>query len=509
MSDAAYSPPILELLHPLGHARNARVLGRASGAVSSLWGPGAYDPHTPADLIIIAPDAAELAAQGWLEQTVEDAAGSLRPGGLLYVLARRSVHGKLKALLEGCGLSISETLLHHPSWQDAQTLVPLTRPGLRYAFTRLIRTHPGRRKVALALLDLPGALRVVTRLMPSTGLLARRPGSPAPAAWLLDAIRPEASGSSSGAASVVLHTSWRGRAGAVLLHAVDRAGEPVAIAKTWFGPNGEEGVAREADALVRLAAAAAGFGAQVPALLRRGHHAGRPFLVESAVTGERASVWLQADPARLPALLTRLADWLAAWTAAAVRPTVATKEMLEERLLRPADELAMEEGYRDWLRGLAARLEGAIIPLVPAHGDLAMVNVLVRETPDGFELGVIDWETATRAGLPLCDFCYAAVDAVAALADYRDRPAAFAKCFAPDGEHRPLIERLQTGLIEKLGLTPDQFRLSFHASWLAFALDERRERTKTMPDEFLRIARQVARGVDPALASAAGLETQA
>jgi hypothetical protein len=106
--------------------------------------------------------------------------------------------------------------------------------------------------------------------------------------------------------------------------------------------------------------------------------------------------------------------------------------------------------------------------------------------------GVIDWETAQPSFLPLADFVYAAVDAVAAIDDYRDRPGAYAACFVPGGRYTHLVAQLQNQLIEKLGLTGDEVTLCCHAAWISFALAERRESAKAIPDEFLQIVQQAA-----------------
>jgi Ser/Thr protein kinase RdoA (MazF antagonist) len=384
---------------------------------------------------------------------------------------------------------VVSVVFHHPNWREVGALIPLESPPLAYAFSRLIRTNPVRRRAALALVRVPGALAATRTLLPYVGLVAQRRGAQRPYSWFTRLIASEDQLS-----GVVLNTSWRGRGGAVLLHAIDNQhGEAAAIAKTWLSADGDSAVSREAAGLEKVARRAGDFGVRVPRLLKRGALGEKPYLVETALTGEKAAVLLHGQPQLLEGLLARLADWLVAWNSATAQPRVLTHELLDRLLLRPAAELepALRAGavYQYGLRALAGRLLGQTMPFVAAHGDLTMVNVLMDEKKP---LGVIDWETASESGLPLTDFYYAAVDAAAAVYDYRDRPAAYAACFAAGGRYRDLVARLEARIVEALALTADQVDLSFQASWLVFALAERRETAKSAPDEFLEIARRAA-----------------
>ncbi len=481
---------VLELLHPLGYARTVRVIGRGYEA-PGLCPEGHDQAAGLADLVLLAPSADELAEPGWLEAAVEGAAGSLERDGVLYILAGRSRRSHLRALLARCKLKVASTIMHHQDWSGAETMVPLQPAPIAYAFSRLIPTHPLRRRLALGLIRLPGVLALAAALLPRVGLLVQRPEARPAAAWFtgLPGLGEPISG-------VVVNTSWRGGDGAVLLHAVDAwPGEARGIAKTWLSGNGDDSVGREAEGLGDIGDRAGQFGVQVPRLLGRGRLGGRPFVAESAVVGEKAALFLRHDPRKLQALLTQLTEWLVAWNSATIQPRVLTEDILDGILLQPAAELLSQtdgyEAYRRQLQALASRVVGKEGPVVAAHGDLTMVNVLVD---DAGRLGIIDWETGRPAELPLMDFFYAVVDAAAAVDDYRDRPAAFAECFAPAGRYRPLVAPLQQSCEQALGLSEDQVALSFHASWLKFALDERDESAKAAPDEFLQIVRHAATG---------------
>jgi aminoglycoside phosphotransferase (APT) family kinase protein len=111
-----------------------------------------------------------------------------------------------------------------------------------------------------------------------------------------------------------------------------------------------------------------------------------------------------------------------------------------------------------------------------------MVNVFA--TPTG-QLGVIDWESATDAALPLGDFHYATVDATAAASRYRNRTEAFVASFgASIGEAR----RYEQQLVRSLGLSERQAELCYHACWLRHATEE----PSRADSSFLEIARRIA-----------------
>ncbi len=482
---------VLELFHPLGHAATVRVIGRACREDLALCPQPIAGTTGCADLVVLAPSSDELATRGWLENAVCEAAGSLQRDGVLYVLAPRRGRRKMQALLRGHGLKIATTLLHHPDWPHAGTLVPLKRQTLAYAFSHLVRTHPLRRRIALGLIRVPGALALVRALLPHVGLVAQWQDAPAQSSWFTQLL--EDRGPTGG---IVLNTSWRGRDGAVLLHAVDgERGDATAIAKAWLSTgDGGGGGDREAAGLQAIAARAGQFGARVPKLLGQGTLVDQVFVAETAVAGEKAAVLLHDHPERVAGVLTRLANWLRAWNKATRHEQILTQPLLGQLLLDPVAELmGADDARQAWARmsALAGRLLGQPAVFVAAHGDLTMVNVLVDRAGG---LGIIDWETASLSGLPLSDFFYTAVDAVAAVEDYRDRPAAFEACFAASGRHRTLVAGLQETLVRELGLSSDEVALSFYASWFQFALAERRETAKAAPDEFLRIALAAAAG---------------
>jgi hypothetical protein len=116
-----------------------------------------------------------------------------------------------------------------------------------------------------------------------------------------------------------------------------------------------------------------------------------------------------------------------------------------------------------------------------------MSNVLLGDGPPA----IVDWEAASSTGLPLRDLLYAAVDATAARDGYRDRLAAFVRCFPDRGVSGSL-----GGLLEQLrrsaGLSERTTTLCVHACWLQHAADERAKRATGEPRPFLEIVRRLA-----------------
>jgi len=200
---------------------------------------------------------------------------------------------------------------------------------------------------------------------------------------------------------------------------------------------------------------------------------------------------LRHQPDRAAGILERLTEWLAAWGRSTSRPQVLDRRLLDGWVLGPLARLGAElgaPGYAEWLTARCADLEGREVPVGATHNDLTMVNVFVQ--PDG-TLGVIDWESAEAGGLLLGDFCYAAVDLAAARERYRDRAAAFERCFGPGrapGAAADWLPRLRRAV----ELPEGYATVAFHACWLHHADNERRKRSPGEPLPFLGHARRAA-----------------
>jgi thiamine kinase-like enzyme len=198
---------------------------------------------------------------------------------------------------------------------------------------------------------------------------------------------------------------------------------------------------------------------------------------------------LARDAGDLPRLAMAVADWLRAWGRATVSTAVATSAVLDELLLDPLEQVAtalpMPPAYRDALHRLAARLEGHELVLTAAHNDLTMANVL--DAGDG--IGVVDWEEAAAAGLPLGDLWYSLADAIAHAHGLTHAEAVEALVRRVP-EIPATLAGAPASLSAELSLSRDQALLGFHACWLAHAAGEL---GRGRPDgPFLAVVRQVA-----------------
>ena len=255
----------------------------------------------------------------------------------------------------------------------------------------------------------------------------------------------------------------------------------------------------EAERLDRMAPAARGAGAAVPEPIASLDLDGVPVLVESRLDGEIAATQLMRRPARLEKVLAAVCLWLEGWGAATARHRPLTRAQLERELLEPAELIAplLTKGgaaYLAAVRERCARLAGAPVPLVAAHNDLTLWNVLI----DGEGgIGVVDWEAAEVEALPLKDFFYLAVDAVAATRGYRDRPGAARECLARDGRRAPLVAGLQARMAATLGVEPELAVTALHACWLGHALNEHRAAGPSDARPFLEIVEWLAATLPP------------
>jgi hypothetical protein len=208
------------------------------------------------------------------------------------------------------------------------------------------------------------------------------------------------------------------------------------------------------------------------------------------------------QPGRFSEVVTAVALWLERWHGLAAAPRPWTAEDTQRHLLDPLATLdgLVEPAYRPWLRERAAELEGADVPLCPAHGDLTMANVLL----DGDVIGVVDWETASAEALPFVDLPYALADAASARERYRDRPAAFASVFGSTGPEAMLASSLLSrAAAVGPGMRPDALAVAFHACWLHHAANDVRREVAGQP--FVAIAVAIASApehYDPFIAGA-------
>ena len=472
---------ILELLLPAGRAEQTLVLG---GGCPERLVPSSPEGAGPYGLVVVAP-AGDESARAWLGEAVERCAAGLHPDGVAYVLVPRGTRLRARRLLRSRGLVLEPPMLHLPSVADTRRLVPLERRAARDAFERVVRLSGWKRRLVRLLLAL-GGRRALAALLRDVALVARPKGARPLLAWLRSHGPP-----GTGSLRAALTTSWTPGATSVVVHPLADDDVTPVVAKLSLDPAAP--VSREREVLSSLGAAAARAGATVPELLASFDLGGVPVLVESRVDGLPVAPELIRRPARLEPALTRVADWLDLWHRGTAREAPLSRELLERELLAPAASVAPElddgDGYLRALEAVCQGLEGEPAPLADSHNDLTMWNVLLGR--DG-QLGVVDWESAEAATLPLKDLFYMAADAVAATDRYRDRLEAVRACFVPGGRHTALVAGRRDRIARALGVSDELAELSFHACWVGHAANEKRAAEPGADRPFLAIVRWLA-----------------
>jgi hypothetical protein len=464
---------VLALIHPDGVAARTLVIGSRTLAVQSVT-----DGDAQCDLIVVAPARTERSA-AWLDAACRVAANRLARDGLVYVIASPVCRWRVLRRLRAAGLARPTPVLHLPTVEGSRHLVVLDNATARFAFSYLTATRPWKRRLAVALSGWPGAWRALGAVLPGVGVAVGRPAERPWQQWLFG---PGPRAESAGAA--VVSTSWRGKAGGmgVVLHRFPHgACQPSAVAKLASHIDRESCGSRESERLMTLGRSAAAAGARVPAYLASADLGGRNVLLETVVSGRSAAALLADAPDRLPSVITRVADWLERWNKATLTNGGAQDWSSLAQALLASAELTLPHGsagraYRAWLAGELAYFRSNLGPLVAAHNDLTMDNVMVQCVAD---LGVVDWEAAERACLPLGDFYFAACSAVLAADACPTWSAAVQASFGQPGlataTFAPLLHRLSLAV----GVSPRLSRLSFHATWLRHAADELRLATQT------------------------------
>lgn len=484
---------LLVLLHPDGTVEGAAVEGAAAQTMLALPDASAAGPL---DLVVLAPSAAQAAEDVWLETRLDALVPRLTGDALVYVLVPPGKRRRARHALRRVGLEIEVALAHVPTVESSRYLVPLERRGGSAAFGRVVAVWPRRRRLLAVFLRLPWASGVLGRLLPSVALVARRPGARPLAQWASalvdDGVRRQVA---------ALVTSGRAECDRVAVLAFPGSSEEGSVVgKVRAGGSGR--LEREVEALTGLGTAARAAGAAVPepiGLRALGSHS---VLFETGLAGESAAALLASRPNRLTAVLELVADWLDRWHRATLVERTVQEQELDSAVLAAAEVLLPHlqngERYVSWLRERCAVLAGAAIPCVATHNDLTMFNVLVGTG----RLGVVDWEEANEGGLPLTDFFYAAVDAVAAAARYANRMDAFEACFAPAGRRFQQIAQFRRRLTETTGASAELSELAFHACWLRHAANERLREASDPHPPFLAIVQRLAAGPEAWSASA-------
>jgi hypothetical protein len=247
-----------------------------------------------------------------------------------------------------------------------------------------------------------------------------------------------------------------------------------------------ERVENERAALERLGPAAARAGAAVPVGKACPH---RWMLASNPLPGRSAAAVLTNAPRSLLSVTSAVANWLTRWNIATASTAVASTAMLEALVMGPLDRLVSDgvapEPYARAVATLAESLQGQSLVVVAAHRDLTMANVLVG----GALPGILDWESAIVAGLPLSDLWYALADGVARAG--RVSHASAVEGLVTGGMAAPAaVARLPGEHATTLGLRVEEATLAFHVCWLGHADDELRRGGADRP--FADVLRTIA-----------------
>lgn len=484
MNESTARQSLLELLLPGGCSERTVVLGSGCPARLIRQLPG-DDGRAPVDLMVLAPSEAEERQPGWLCAAVDSGAARLAADGIVYVMVGPGARRATRRLLRTQGLTVDTAVLHLPDVGETRHMVPLEPVAARHAFRRIVPLVAWKRAAVGALLGLGGA-SVLSATQNGIGLVARCPGARPLFGWL-----SVLEGAQGPYRAVVLSASWRPTGPRVVLHPFAASPGRQVVAKVSLDQ--PVGIVSEGSRLQRLAVAARRAGADVPEPLRTGEVCGATVLLETRVDGQIVAPLLSRRPARLNPVLTRVSEWLEEWQRLTAATGPLSRELLEREILDPARRLAPQlPGGAEYVAALSLRcdaVEGTTATLTASHNDLTMWNVLID---DRGRLGVVDWEVAEEVTLPLKDFFYASVDAVAATDRYADRPGAYNACFMSRGSSGGTVARLEDSMIAALNIAPEVVELSRHACWLGHALNEAQSSERSAPRPFLEIVRWLA-----------------
>jgi hypothetical protein len=187
--------------------------------------------------------------------------------------------------------------------------------------------------------------------------------------------------------------------------------EPAVVVKFARLPEADLALEREAEVLQLLERERSELSG-LPRLAAQGRRAGRRAVAQSAVHGQRLSTVLTPENFSDHAL--RVTRWLV--ELAGSGPPVPAAEWWPRLVGEPLEQF--ERIFRTELPpGAAERARGLLeglgdLPLIPEHGDCALVNVMLR---NGGGVGLLDWESAEPRGLPVCDLAFFLADATFAL----------------------------------------------------------------------------------------------
>ncbi len=415
------------------------------------------DAAAPVDLVV----ATDPSASG-----LRDAAAALRPGGAVYVEARRFfLFGRRRLSRALVAAGFVDVKIYWRSSRDGVTSlwVPLEAKGAGEWFLRRRGRHRLLRRAA------PHAFAVARRadLLEPLAAVARKP----PSSWSDDE-----------GVLGLLARHWRGLGPLSWLvvapgtHSISKlvgfvfAGsesQPRFVVKTGRTAEANDGLLREAGALAALAGRSGGAPPGTPRCLLETRRAdGSAVVVETFLEG--APLYETLDAATFEQLASAAADWLVhlvdADRAPPMRIAVVANEALDAQ-----DTLDVSLVAR--VRELAASVTGVTAAF--EQRDFSPWNVLLDEQS---RLCVVDWESAESDGLPLCDLVYFLANCGfildgAETIEFCVR--SYAKTFDARTTRGAAAQRCIDGYVRRVGIPPEAVPPLRALTWLAHLLGAR------------------------------------
>ena len=381
----------------------ARAAGIAADVVTRL------DAGTQADAVVCLRRASVR---------LEDAAGALAPGGVLYLEVERgrgvrAAADAAVAQLAGFGLHTVGRYWPHPAFDEPEVYLPLDVPAAMEWYFRNLFVITTRRARLLATPTQLAAHAFGRRLesaVPRVCLVLSDRG-PAAAPGVLSANGvPESMRAADVRPLVLMNGGWWSRI--VVLPFAPESRKPLGAVKLWRTRGDAERVEREnrGQRTVR-GLLPPRLGNAVPEPLAVAEWAGQSVAVERAAEGE----WLMARRARRRRLSAHLRelDLVSEWlTEFARHAEIARRPWTDDDtatwIAHPLEAYGEAFGLTAPEQRLAAasvqragELVGATVPFVWCHNDFSRLNIHCS----AHAIGVVDWE-GLGPGLPATDLLY-------------------------------------------------------------------------------------------------------
>jgi hypothetical protein len=459
----------LELLHPDGVAGRSAVIG--NNAPERLVPDVESSREGPQNLILVAPTETESSSPMWIEHAISQVARTLQADGFAYFLVPRRTRIRLRRMARHYGLVVESGWIHRPDQPTSRYLVPLQTYSLRlalFSLAPLSLTH--QRLLALAL-SVPAVKSLLPFMLPSVGLIVRRPGARPLLEWF-----GRIGDSAHEPGSAILKTRPLHRPQIATLIGIDPSrGSPSVIAKVGLNKSATMQCEELAGRSLRCSEAAIKAGGVVPiSRVDRASHL-NTVVVQSPVPGEPATNLLISGRYTLRDMQRIVSEWLVSWNRGTCVREPIDDDWLEAEILEPVRRLSLHcdfgHQYLEWLTQLCEAASGRIVPKVTTHNDLSVENILIDR--DG-RIGIIDWELSRERDLPLMDFIFATASITGTRRSITWSQAV-RESFSPNGKHSECIARLGLRLIDVIGLPTDLMDLCFHACWIRSADWYRRE----------------------------------